>query len=99
MALARLRPSSVRLTECRPPEMTSRFRVGDAGCIGLARAQVAEGLPSLRLAAGRLVQLVDDVPRGHVGPVTGFDDLGLELGREMLKVPITMAFSAATVAE
>ena len=27
-------------------------RVGDAGRIGLDRAQVAEGLPSLRLAAG-----------------------------------------------
>jgi hypothetical protein len=26
--------------------------VGDADCIGLARGQVAEGLPSLRLAAG-----------------------------------------------
>ena len=32
-------------------------RIGDGGRIGLARAQVAEGLPSLRLAAGRLKSL------------------------------------------
>jgi hypothetical protein len=32
-------------------------RVGDAGCIGLGRALVAQGLPSLRLAASRLIEL------------------------------------------
>jgi hypothetical protein len=26
------------------------------------------------------VQFVDEVPRGHVGPVTGLDDLGLGRG-------------------
>ena len=31
-------------------------REGDAGSIGRDRAQVAEGLPSLRLAASRLME-------------------------------------------
>jgi hypothetical protein len=35
-------------------------RVGDADRIGLDRAQVAEGLPSLRLAAGRLIEFAHD---------------------------------------
>jgi len=35
-------------------------RVSDAGRIGLDRAQVAEGLPSLRLAAGRLIEFAHD---------------------------------------
>ena len=31
-------------------------RVGDDGRVGLDRAQVAEGIPSLRLAVGRLIE-------------------------------------------
>jgi hypothetical protein len=87
MALARLQLLAAGLGEAHRMQATGNDepiplnRVGDAGRIGRDRAQVAEGLPSLRLAAGRLVQLVDDVPRGHVGPVTGFEDLGLGLGR------------------
>src|SRR3979490_2412561 len=38
-------------------------RVGDADRIGLDRAQVAEGLPSLRLAAGRLIEFAHDAMR------------------------------------
>ena len=38
-------------------------RVGDAGRIGLDRSQVAEGLPSLRLAAGRLIEFAHDADR------------------------------------
>jgi hypothetical protein len=38
-------------------------RVGDAGRIGRDRAQVAEGLPSLRLAAGRLIEFAHDANR------------------------------------
>jgi hypothetical protein len=38
-------------------------RVGDAGCIGLDRAQVVEGLPSLRLAAGRLIEFAHEAKR------------------------------------
>jgi len=38
-------------------------RVGDAGRIGLDRSQVAEGLSSLRLAAGRLIEFAHDANR------------------------------------
>jgi hypothetical protein len=38
-------------------------RVGDAGRIGLDRAQVAEGLSPLRLAAGRLIEFAHDANR------------------------------------
>src|SRR5882757_6421711 len=38
-------------------------RVGDAGRIGRDRAQVAEGLPSLRLTAGRLIEFAHDANR------------------------------------
>jgi hypothetical protein len=38
-------------------------RIGDAGRIGLDRAQVGEGLPSLRLAAGRLIEFAHDANR------------------------------------
>jgi hypothetical protein len=38
-------------------------RVGDAGSIGLYRAQVVEGLPTLRLAASRLIELSHDAKR------------------------------------
>jgi hypothetical protein len=62
----RCRPSSVKLTECRPPgnpPPTPFNRVGNSGRIGLARAQVAERLPSLRLTAGRLMNLAHDANR------------------------------------
>ena len=39
-------------------------RVDDAGRIGLDHAQVAEGLPSLRLAAGRIKEFAHDANRG-----------------------------------
>jgi hypothetical protein len=38
-------------------------RVGDAGSIGLDRTQVVERLPSLRLAAGRLIEFAQDANR------------------------------------
>ena len=38
-------------------------RVGDASRIGLDRAQGAEGLPSLRLAAGRFIEFAHDANR------------------------------------
>jgi predicted RNA-binding Zn-ribbon protein involved in translation (DUF1610 family) len=38
-------------------------RVGAAGRVGFDRAQVAEGLPSLRLAAGRIIKLAHDANR------------------------------------
>jgi hypothetical protein len=38
-------------------------RVGSAARIGLDRAQVVEGLPSLRLAAGRLIEFAHDANR------------------------------------
>src|SRR5580692_10623175 len=38
-------------------------RVGDAGRIGLDRTQVVKGLPSLRLAAGRLIEFAHDANR------------------------------------
>jgi hypothetical protein len=38
-------------------------RVGDAGRIRRKRAQVAQGLPSLRLAAGRLMEFAHDAKR------------------------------------
>src|SRR5580693_5887414 len=44
-----------------------------------------QDLPLHRLSAGSLVQLVDEVPCGHVGPVAGFDDLGLALGRRSIE--------------
>jgi hypothetical protein len=44
-------------------EPISFNRVGDAGRIGLDRAQVVEGLLSLRLTAGRLIDLAHDADR------------------------------------
>jgi hypothetical protein len=38
-------------------------RIGDGGRIGFDRAQVAEGFPSLRLAAGRFIELAHDAKR------------------------------------
>ena len=35
-------------------------RVGAAGCIGLTAPSLPKGLPSLRLAAGRLMEFADD---------------------------------------
>jgi hypothetical protein len=41
-------------------------RVGDADRIGFDRTQVAEGLPSLRLAAGRLMELAHYAKRSRL---------------------------------
>jgi hypothetical protein len=35
-----------------------------------------------RLSVSSLVDLVDEVSRGHVGPVAGFGDLGLGFGND-----------------
>jgi hypothetical protein len=43
-------------------------RVGDAGSIGLDRTQVVERLPSLRLAAGRLIEFAQDANRRSGAP-------------------------------
>ena len=44
-------------------EPISFNRVGDAGRIGRDRAQVTKGFPSLRLAAGRLIEFAHDANR------------------------------------
>jgi hypothetical protein len=69
MTLARLQPTPAGLGEAHrvqaagDDEPVPFNRVGDAGSIGLDRAQVVEGLPSLRLAPGRLIESVHDPNR------------------------------------
>src|SRR6266849_4470831 len=52
-----------RVQAARNDEPIPFNRVGDAGRIGRDRAQVAEGFPSLRLAAGRLIEFAHDANR------------------------------------
>jgi hypothetical protein len=52
-----------RLQAAGNQQPTPLNRVGNPGGIGLDRAQVTQGLPSLRLAAGRLIEFAHDANR------------------------------------
>src|SRR5712664_4263651 len=66
---ARLHPAAAGLGEAHRVKAAGNDepipfnRVSDAGRIGLDRAQVIEGLPSLRLTAGRLIEFAHDAKR------------------------------------
>jgi hypothetical protein len=69
MALAHLQPPPAGLGEVHRVQAAGNDepipfnRAGAAGRVGFDRAQVAEGLPSLRLAAGRIIKLAHDANR------------------------------------